>query len=253
MSKNNVPYRSPWRRYREDASPRRRGEQSFQVVVEQTDLWITAREDLSSQALDLVHGLRGTLKAYIALHPSFAASLAPVAVSPEAPPLIRSMALAGEACGVGPMAAVAGAIAQGVAEGLAQCSPDVLVENGGDVHMISTTDRVAALLADPASTAGLGLKLAAEDFPLSLCASSGRIGHSLSLGRGDLVVVRSKSAAVADAAATALGNLLQSKKDLERVAARARELNDKGVDGVFAQMDGRIAVWGKMELQVLQV
>ncbi|MGE4556356.1 MAG: UPF0280 family protein, partial [Desulfovibrionaceae bacterium] len=208
MSKNNVPYRSPWRRYREDASPRRRGEQSFQVVVEQTDLWITAREDLSSQALDLVHGLRGTLKAYIALHPSFAASLAPVAVSPEAPPLIRSMALAGEACGVGPMAAVAGAIAQGVAEGLAQCSPDVLVENGGDVHMISTTDRVAALLADPASTAGLGLKLAAEDFPLSLCASSGRIGHSLSLGRGDLVVVRSKSAAVADAAATALGNLL---------------------------------------------
>lgn len=248
MSRRKPPHTSAWRRYRDDLAVSRPGEQSFQVVVEQTDLWILAGRDLRREASDLIHELRAALKGYIALHPEFRDSLEPVGAPEGVHPVVRDMAEAGRACGVGPMAAVAGAIAQGVAEGLAPLSPDVLVENGGDVHMLSTVERTVALLSDPSSRAGLGLRLAPEDFPVSLCASSGRIGHSLSLGRSDLVVVRSPQAAVADAAATALGNLMHTRGDLGLVAETAESWSEHGVEGVFAQLAGRIVVWGRMEL-----
>ena len=151
------------------------------------------------------------------------------------------------------MAAVAGSVAQFTAEAVAAESPDILVENGGDVFMLSTRDRTAALLAEPESGARLGLSLAREDFPLSLCSSSGRIGHSLSLGRGDLVVVRSQSAPLADAAATALANLLNGPEDLDRLADQACQWEHAGLDGVFAQCGGKLAVWGRMELVVIGV
>ncbi|MDD4953205.1 MAG: UPF0280 family protein, partial [Desulfovibrionaceae bacterium] len=172
-------------------------------------------------------------------------------VPESAPALARAMAAAAAACGVGPMAAVAGAIAQAVVERFAGLSPNLLVENGGDIFMRSTRGRTVALLAEPGSGARLGLRLEARDFPLSLCSSSGTIGHSLSLGQGDLVAVRAKDAAFADAAATALANELGAASDLEAVVALARLLAPKGLDGVFAQCRGRLAVWGRMELVAL--
>jgi len=239
------------------------GETAFQVVVEQTDLWVVARQDLSedmAQAMgDFVHSLRGPLKAHIALHPEFAESLTPVPAAPDAPPpppLIRAMAEAAAICNVGPMAAVAGAIAQAVADAFADQSPDILVENGGDCFMHSTRDRVAALLSDPEaaphSGPGLGLDLPAKGFPLALCASSATIGHSLSLGQGELVVVKADTGALADAAATALCNLLHTPDDLNRVTDAAASLKRFGLRGVFAQHGGKLAAWGDMELVALE-
>jgi hypothetical protein len=159
------------------------GETAFQVVVEQTDLWVVARKDLTREVAAWVTELRGRLKAYMALDPAFGPSLVPVEVLPGAPEIVRAMARAGAACGVGPMAAVAGTIARMVAERFAQESPDILVENGGDIAMFSTRERTVGILADPAGGARLGVRIPAEDFPCALCASSARIGHSLSLGR----------------------------------------------------------------------
>ena len=129
----------------------------------------------------------------------------------------------------------------------------VSVKTGGSdfLCMHSTRDRVAALLGDPENGARLGVRLARRDFPLSLCASSATIGPSLSLGRGDLVVVRAKSGAFADAAATALANLIDGGDDLDLVLARAKKLAPHGLEGVFAQADGKLGVWGKMELVAL--
>jgi ApbE superfamily uncharacterized protein (UPF0280 family) len=120
------------------------------------------------------------------------------------------------------------------------------VENGGDSMLHSTSDRVVGLLSDPAAGLRLGLALPADDFPLALCASSSFIGHSFSLGKGDLAVVRAKDACLADAAATAFCNLLQGPEDTEKVAEMAAA--QPGIDGLFAQCAGRIAVWGQMEL-----
>jgi uncharacterized protein len=233
------------------------GEVSFRVAVDETDLYVTAQEDLSREIADFVRELRGRIKAYILCHPEFQTSLSPLEVPVGAPEIVRAMAEAAGACGVGPMAAVAGAVAQRVAEAFQERSPDILVENGGDIYLCSTKPRTVGLLPDPTQDAMLGVTLAPEDFPLSLCSSSGRIGHSLSLGQGDLAVVLATSGATADAAATALCNMLRSKGDadqmMNRVVGRAREMADRGlgVVGLFAQAHGRLTVWGRVELTVL--
>lgn len=243
-------FRDPRRSYRMEPSPAQ-GEARFQVVVEETDLWVVARSDLHREVEALVRVLRGQLKAHIALQPEFLTSLVPVSVQPGAPDIVRRMAEAAEACGVGPMAAVAGTMAELVAREFVAQTPDILVENGGDCFLCSTRERIVGLLPDPEAGVSVGLRLLPEDFPLSLCASSGRIGHSLSFGRGDIVVVRSPSGALADAAATALSNRLKSSRDLEQVVEAAKGLEAAGVQGVFAQCGSKLAVWGRMELAAL--
>lgn len=64
----------PRRTYRHPLRPRS-GETAFQVVVEQTDLCIVARRDLSAEVAAFVHELRAGLKNHILLDPDFAASL----------------------------------------------------------------------------------------------------------------------------------------------------------------------------------
>lgn len=227
------------------------GEVSFQAAVGESDLWVTARENLAGPIADHLHAIRGHIRAYAVLHPEFLTSLTPLAVPETAPDIVRAMAEAGQACGVGPMAAVAGAVAQSVADAFAGRSPDILVENGGDVFLHSTRERTVALLAEPESGAKVGLTIAADEFPLALCSSSGKVGHSLSLGTGDLVTVRSGSGALADAAATALANLVKQDRDVGRVVQLAQEWEPLGVEGVFAQSGRKLAVWGKMELIAL--
>ena len=114
--------------------------------------------------------------------------------------------------------------------------------------MYSVTDRQIGILAHPEENLHLGLKIYKEEFPCALCASSATIGHSLSFGRGDLVVVKANNGAIADAAATALNNKLQNKSSLARVLKTARQWKRKGVTGVFAQFEDEIGVWGAMEL-----
>jgi len=51
------------------------------------------------------------------------------------------MCLAAEAVGVGPMAAVAGAISQYVGRDLGNYSDEIIIENGGDIYMKNKTDK----------------------------------------------------------------------------------------------------------------
>ncbi|BDQ35136.1 UPF0280 family protein [Pseudodesulfovibrio portus] len=238
------------RAYRDAVRPGS-GEVRFQVAMEQTDLLIVAEQDLRDEIAAFVAGVRGEIKNWIMFHPDFAESLVPVDVPEDAPEVVRAMAHAGRACGVGPMAAVAGAVAQAVGEAFVGQSPNILVENGGDTFLCSTRERVVALLADPGSGASIGLRIEAGAFPVSVCASSSTIGHSLSLGTGDLVAVRARDARFADAAATALCNELRSEADMDRVLRRAKELAAQGLDGVFAQYDQKVAAWGDLELVAL--
>ncbi len=240
----------PRRTYRQTLRPRT-GETAFQVVVEQTDLWIVARRDLAAEISAFVHEIRTGLKNHLLLDPDFAASLVPVDAPDQAPDLVRRMARAARACGVGPMAAVAGAIAQAVADRFVPLSPDILVENGGDIFMHSTTARTVGLLARPVEGVRLGLRIPADRFPLAVCTSSGRVGHSLSLGRADMVAVLARDGALSDAAATALANLLATERDLEPMLAQARRLFRTGVTGVFAQVGESVGAVGDLELVAL--
>jgi uncharacterized protein len=235
------------RGYRLSWLPREK-EVRFQAVIEETDLLVVARRDLTPEVLEIVRALRGQLKAYIEVHPEFLTNFAPLEVPAEASEIVRRMADAAASFDVGPMAAVAGTIAQMVADELCGRSPNILVENGGDIFMHSTRERVVGLLPFPDQGMTLGLRLSPSDFPCALCSSSATIGHSVSFGSGDLVVVRSRSGSLADAAATSLANALRTRKDLCRVLESAKRLKSRGVQGVFAQLGEDIGVWGEMEL-----
>lgn len=220
---------------------------SFNVVVKETDLYIRASSNLSSHAHKLVLEYRQQLEDYISKHPPFASSLKPLPVHEEAPPIVKEMAAAARKFGVGPMASVAGAIAQFVGCGLLKHTPEVIVENGGDIFINCLKDRVVAIYAGNSPLSGkLGLELKGKETPLGICTSSGTVGHSLSLGKADAVVVIAKSAALADAAATAIGNIISLPEDISAGIETAQKSKD--IIGLLIIKGDRMGAWGKIKI-----
>lgn len=221
---------------------------AFQVQYRETDLWIRAERQLAREAMTAVLSSRHQLQEYIARHPEFVRALRPIADDPWAPPLVRQMLDASRHTGVGPMAAVAGAIAQAVAAALKPLSPSLIVENGGDCYLDVPENLTVGIYAGPTSpfTGKLTLHFAADRSPLSICTSSGTIGHSLSLGKADAVTVVAKDAALADAAATALGNLVQTPADIGKVLKKASSL--PALEGVMIMIKDKLGVCGNLEL-----
>jgi len=189
---------------------------------------------------------RAFLEQYIARHPEFLASLVPIGLLPGAPEIAQRMHRAASQAGVGPMAAVAGAIAQFAAEAaLAAGAREAIVENGGDTFLLSPEAVTVALYAGSVTLAGrLAFRVDPADMPLSVCSSSGRMGHSLSLGDCDLATVVSSDAALADAAATQAGNLVRSEADLEAAARRIAAI--PGVRGTLLIKGDRVALAGQL-------
>jgi ApbE superfamily uncharacterized protein (UPF0280 family) len=145
------------------------------------------------------------------------------------------------------MAAVAGAIAQFVGAELSAYSPEVIVENGGDIFLKSDSDRVVAIYAGQSPFSGkLGLEIKGKDTPLGVCTSSGTVGHSISFGRADAVTVIARSATLADAAATAIGNLISQPDDIPKGIEFAR-VNPELL-GVLIIKDDKIGVWGRIKI-----
>ena len=220
---------------------------SFNVAVKETDLYIRASTNLRRKALRLVGKYRSMLERYIERHPSFLTSLQPVPTGEDASQIIKSMSRAAQMVGVGPMASVAGAMAEFVGSDLLPFSPEIIVENGGDIYLKSLKERVVGIYAGKSPLTGrIGLVVRAEDTPLGICTSSGTVGHSLSYGRADAVVVLAKSATLADAAATAIGNLIVQSDDIPKGIEFARGIN--GLSGVLIIKDDNLGLWGGVKL-----
>jgi ApbE superfamily uncharacterized protein (UPF0280 family) len=224
----------------------------FQVSLKETDLVIGVdKASYSDSMLTLVdqevRRLRGDLEIYIGMHPDFRNSFVPLVLLPGAPPLAISMAQAAWQTGVGPMAAVAGAFAQAVGEKLRRQVREVIVENGGDIYIDSSVDRLVSVFAGHSKFSyKIAIKVEAGECPLGICTSSGTVGPSISLGKADAVVIKGNNAALADAAATGAANLIQSEKDL--LAAIEYVKNLPGISGILAIKDNHMAAWGKIEI-----
>ncbi len=220
---------------------------SFQVAVDETDLWICAESDLKKEAHDLVFMFRHQLKAYIEFHPEFLTSLLPLDDDPYAPPIVRDMIWSTKKANVGPMAAVAGAMAQQVGEGLLNRSDQIIIENGGDIFLTAERPLTVSIFAGASPLSEkFGLCIPTRQMPLGICSSSATVGHSLSKGITDVVCLLARSSALADAAATALGNRVKNKSDLEHVAHWADEIG--GILGGAVIVKDRMATWGDIEL-----
>ncbi len=235
-----------WQRHYRKQCQARQGEIIFQVLLAESDLQVLATKDLAHSMLQSLGKLHADLRTWMSLYPQFRSSLEPLPIPTNAPDIVRRMYIAAQCVGVGPFAAVAGCVAQIIAELHAHESSELIVENGGDVYLYSQKERVVGILSDPEQNASLGLLLHKEDFPVALCSSSATIGHSLSLGQGELALVRAKDAALADALATALGNRLRTAKDIQSVLEFGQTI--PGIDGILVQCDAAIGVWGSMEL-----
>jgi len=148
---------------------------------------------------------------------------------------------------IGPMASVAGAIAEFVGNELLAFSPEVIVENGGDIYLKSSEKRIVGIYAGKSSLSGkIGLEINGEDTPLGICTSSGTVGHSLSYGKADAVIVLSKSVALADAAATAIGNLIKQPSDIPNGIEFAKGI--EGLRGLLIIKDDDIGLWGEVKI-----
>ena len=189
---------------------------------------------------------RALLEAYIERHRDFRTSLVPVGLLADAPEIAQRMHRAASLAGVGPMAAVAGAIAQMAAEAALNAGArEAIVENGGDTYLFSPETVTVALYAGGAALGGrLAFQVTAEMMPLSICSSSGRMGHSVSLGDCDLATVVSADACLADAAATRAGNAVRLEEDLEAAARQVAAI--AGVTGVLLVKGARIALAGRL-------
>jgi len=187
------------------------------VTVRETDLYIAAGSNLKRKAQRLVHKYRDMLESYISRHPDFTTATNPLPPDPNAPQIIATMLNAALKTGVGPMAGVAGAIAESVGRELLAFSPEIIVENGGDIFMRSFSPKVIGVYAGSSPLSGaIGIEVAGDGVPVGICTSSGTVGHSLSYGRADAVVIVAPDTTLADAAATAIGNLIQDPADIER-------------------------------------
>jgi ApbE superfamily uncharacterized protein (UPF0280 family) len=220
---------------------------SFEVAVKQTDLYIRSRRNLKDKALDSVLKHRGPLESYIGRHPLFLTTLDPYQAEAEAPAIVKEMARVSQLTGVGPMAAVAGAIAEAVGRDLLAFSPEVIVENGGDIFLKISKKRLVGIYAGQSSfTKKIALEIMPRETPLGVCTSSGTVGHSLSLGSADAVVVLSPSTALADAAATALGNIVKAADDIPQAIGKAQSI--EGLRGLVIIVGDKMGVWGKVRI-----
>ncbi len=219
----------------------------FTVKVKQTDLCIGATTDIRKQAEQSVCKYRQQVEEYIRRQPVFLHSLVPIEPLQDAPEIVHHMCRAAQVAGVGPMAAIAGAVSMYVSYDLAPLSQELMIENGGDLYIAGRKERIAGIYAGASPLSyKIGLRLSPEELPMAICTSSGTVGHSLSFGRTDAAVILSKDACLADAAATALGNLVRTADDIEPALEKIQTI--KGISGALVIMGSSMGAWGGIKL-----
>lgn len=189
---------------------------------------------------------RRILEEYMDRQPDFGNAFEPIGLLDDAPKVAQRMARAADLVGVGPMAAVAGAMAQCAAEAALEAgSPEAIVENGGDIYL-RAAEPVIIRLHTGTDRLGdqLAFSLGASDTPISICSSSGKMGHSTSLGDCDLATVVAKSAALADAAATQAANLVKRVGEVDETLEQIAAI--EGIDGVVIAKDDHIGLAGRL-------
>jgi len=220
---------------------------SFHVCVRETDLLVCSDTDLTKCALQSIYKYRGYIESYIKYHPQFLSSLHPLNDDEFAPDIVRDMLKTSSTASVGPMASVAGAIAEYVCNDLLLYSKNVIVENGGDIYLKTKSDvRVAIYAGDSPLSYKVNVLLKKEKMPVGICTSSGTVGHSLSFGNADAVCVISKSSTMADAAATAIGNIVKTKNDIKVALETGKQID--GVVGIAIIVGEHFGAIGDVEI-----
>ncbi len=230
---------------------------SFVVTEQETDLWIGVdpafyKPEMLEAVQQTVLASRAVIADYGKQQPDFLTSFSPVAVDSSAHPLVHSMAQAAVPAAVGPMAAVAGAIAEEAGRML--CSrfqvTEVVVENGGDIWAKVEKPLTLAIFAGASPLSHkIGVTLEPALAPLGICTSSGTVGHSFSFGKADAVMIVCRDAARADAYATSFCNRVKTAADIEPVLEEIKEHTE--ILGAVIVIGDRVGACGAITLRPL--
>jgi len=225
---------------------------TFRVQCDETDIQVSAKPigsatDLINRTRKLVYTYRNQIKEIIERHPQFLHSLNPLTLETKYEITCRMIEKSSLA-GVGPMATVAGAIAEHVGQKLLPITEELIVENGGDLFMNSRRDRTVLIYAGENSPFSnkLRLRFRGRETPIGICTSSKHIGHSVSFGDTDVSLVIAGSAITADAFATAVGNMVKRDGDIPSAIEFARRCPE--IEGGLIMIGDRLGAWGTVEL-----
>ncbi len=219
---------------------------SYNVIIAESDLFISSDTNLADLAQKSLIKYRHSLETYIQNHAEFRTSLLPLPEDKFAPPIIREMLDKSKICGVGPMASVAGAVSEFVGYDLLDQTENLIIENGGDIFLNSKNKLTVSVYAGKSPLSyKVNLLIKPEETPMGICTSSATVGPSLSFGKADAVCVISKSATLADATASSIGNRVRSKKDIK--AALNYGIEIPGVNGIIIIIGNDMGAIGEVE------
>jgi ApbE superfamily uncharacterized protein (UPF0280 family) len=227
-----------------------RGLYRSRIKVEQSDVYTLS--DKSSAITLAFYSLtyhRRLLEDYIQRNPCFLTSFQPVKLDDDAPRIVKLSNEAGELAGVGPMAAVPGALADLVSDWMRASGCRVrVVENGGEVSAVSDRAIVIGVYAGQNTFSGrFGFLLQPCDLPAGLATSSASVSHAFSFGEADAVIIYAENSAIADALATRVCNIVRGQ-DVETSVQNGLEVAEcldyiRGaliIRGRYAGMVGRM-------------
>jgi len=231
--------------------------QSFVIIYKDSDLWIgtdhaSFKEEMAEFALEKLKTVRDELETYLAEDSFFKKSLKPCPVMETAPGFAKQMAAAAEKAGVGPMAAVAGIFSEIIGRALLEnfSIGELVIENGGDIFMKLQNPLIMRIFAGESDLSGMvGLEITADQTPLGVCTSAGTVGPSLSFGKADAVMIACRETALADAFATAFGNLIKKPADVEKVLRRTEAVAE--IIAAVLICDDQIGIRGEFEMKIL--
>jgi ApbE superfamily uncharacterized protein (UPF0280 family) len=191
---------------------------------------------------------RAYLEDFISADPFFQITLEPYDLgendAQDAPEIVRRMIRSSAVFGIGPMSAVAGSIAGfAVRAMMAEGASYAVVDNGGDICILNDQPIVVGIYAGSSPIQNLAFEIAARPAPLGICTSSGSVGPSISFGFADAAVAISEDVALADAAATALGNAVTASGPLQECFSA---IDRPGIDGALAVRGEEMGLWKEL-------
>ena len=224
-----------------------KGLNRYHINVDESDLLIFAnRLDVENTKKYLIR-CREEINKAIQIDQSFYESYKPIESNPKYSKIAKDMISASKHFNVGPMAAVAGAISLYLGRNIKKYNDDVIIENGGDLYINVKSKRYINIFTkDIVYKDKLNIVIR-DKSEVSICTSSSKLGHSKSFGNSDAVVIKAKNAVFADAAATAFGNKVKNKDDIEAVLFEAKK--NRYIQGIVIIIDGVMGVWGDIEFR----
>lgn len=229
----------------------------FVAEYKETDLCIGVdkaswQPGMEAFTQEYIRTLREEMDRWIAGNPGYAKALIPYPTPADAPAIFREMEAVAQQSGIGPMSAVAGAVAQKTGEALKAAFGvrEIIVENGGDIYADICEDLDISVFAGTSPLSEkVGLHVEARFAPLGICTSSGTVGPSLSFGKADAVMIICRDTLLADTYATAFANLIQTTDDILPCIEKIK--NREEILAAIAIKEDKIGICGQFELKLL--